>query len=78
MYAITRTTVMCNGERTGRVVAFRFPSRQKAIRAMKRIYHFYAEWHRPEPIFDEVYSIITLPSSAEELEEKKYHTGNGS
>lgn len=70
MYAITKTTVMCNGERAERVEC-RYPARYKAKQAMKKLYFYLSKGHRPEPYFDEDNSIITLPSSAEELEKEK-------
>lgn len=74
MYAITKITVMCNGERTERVEGI-YLTGHKAKRAMKKLYRFLlAEGHRPEPFFDEdnsIITLITLPSSAEELEKEK-------
>lgn len=70
MYAIMKTKVMCNGERTEQIESI-YPTRYKAKRAMKKLYLFLAERHRPEPIFDEDNLMISLPSSAEELEKEK-------
>ena len=69
MYAIMKIEVMCDGERTEWVEGI-YPTRYKAKQAMRKLYRFLAEKHRPEPCFDEENSIITLPSSAEELEKE--------